>query len=301
MLVELAEFVHFVTRLKLVAADGARRRRSPRTSAAAAPNSPRQLSMPVLTRAWQLLLKGMQEVKTRRARSPPPTWFSCASPMPPICRRRTRRCAGSLPAPARAGARPRVRRQHQLLTRRRRGPRRGAARCRPAAPPHAAAAPPAPARRSDRARLASFEDIVARCAAGNRDIQLKLALERDVRARAFRRRLDRILARAGRLAATRAKSDAAACRNGPGGAGWSRSSNERRRAERSRSSARPRRQRRAEASCRSARASVPRTFSRRRNRRRARDRSRRAERGAAPEIAMPTKAYADQAYTEDDL
>ncbi len=62
ILVELAEFVHFVTRLKLVASSGddltvtqEERRRGAEFA--------EKLSMPVLTRAWQLLLKGMQEVK----------------------------------------------------------------------------------------------------------------------------------------------------------------------------------------------------------------------------------------------
>ena len=93
ILVELAEFVHFVTRLKLVASSGddltvteEERRRGGEFAEG--------LSMPVLTRAWQLLLKGMQEVKDRRGRSPPPIWCWYVSPMPPICRRRTRRCAG---------------------------------------------------------------------------------------------------------------------------------------------------------------------------------------------------------------
>ncbi len=62
ILVELAEFVHFVTRLKLVASSGddltvteEERRRGAEFA--------EKLSMPVLTRAWQLLLKGMAEVK----------------------------------------------------------------------------------------------------------------------------------------------------------------------------------------------------------------------------------------------
>src|SRR5579863_8146121 len=62
ILVELAEFVHFVTRLKLVQQSGddltvteEERRRGAEFA--------EKLSMPVLTRAWQLLLKGMQEVK----------------------------------------------------------------------------------------------------------------------------------------------------------------------------------------------------------------------------------------------
>ena len=59
---ELAEFTHIVTRLKLVpetAKDPALSEAERRRGAEFAQG----LSMPVLTRAWQLLLKGMQEVK----------------------------------------------------------------------------------------------------------------------------------------------------------------------------------------------------------------------------------------------
>ena len=68
------------------------RRRSARAGQAFA----QAARMAVLTRAWQMLLKGMQDVQAiRRGRSPPPTWCWCASPMRPTCRRRTRRCASS--------------------------------------------------------------------------------------------------------------------------------------------------------------------------------------------------------------
>ena len=43
--------------------------------------------MPVLARAWQMLLKGHEEVRgAPPGRSPPPTWCWCGLPMPPICR-----------------------------------------------------------------------------------------------------------------------------------------------------------------------------------------------------------------------
>ena len=61
VLVELAEFVHLVTRLKL--APEAARMSPSRQEERARRGIRRGLSMPVLTRAWQLLSKGVQEVK----------------------------------------------------------------------------------------------------------------------------------------------------------------------------------------------------------------------------------------------
>ena len=62
VLVGLAEFVHLVTRLKLVpeAAQDASLTPEERTRGS---GFRQELSMPVLTRAWQLLLKGLREVK----------------------------------------------------------------------------------------------------------------------------------------------------------------------------------------------------------------------------------------------
>ena len=65
-------------------------RRWPKPSARAGAPSPQQLSMRVLSRTWQMLLKGITEVQAAGRRSPPPRWCWCASPMPPICRRPTR-------------------------------------------------------------------------------------------------------------------------------------------------------------------------------------------------------------------
>ena len=54
-----------------------------------------RLSLPVIDRAWQVLGKGLDEVRAVAARrSPPPTWCWCALPTSPICRRPTRRCGG---------------------------------------------------------------------------------------------------------------------------------------------------------------------------------------------------------------
>ena len=181
ILVELAEFIHFVTRLKLVPASGDdvtvtedERRRGGEFA--------QSLSMPVLTRAWQLLLKGMQEVKE----SPRPLaaadmvlvrlGYAADLPTPDEALRRLSGVAAGTAGPSSeqgaAGRSPSS------------GPSRamtgsGAASMRNAAPmlsaPLSAAEAP-----SATARLTRFEDVIA-LAAKHRDIQLKTALEWDVR------------------------------------------------------------------------------------------------------------------------
>ncbi len=196
ILVDLADFVHFVTRVKLVpeAAD----------DPAASPEErvrgklfAKGLSMAVLTRAWQLLLKGMQEVKD----APRPL---AAADMVLV----RLAYAADLPSPDEAlrrlggggGARPAVPRPQG-------GPNGGGpngggssgggegggsggraslaivASPRPVAMTAERAEPvrailPAP-EASSAVRLNSLEDLVA-LAASKRDIQLKTALERDV-------------------------------------------------------------------------------------------------------------------------
>ena len=89
VLADLAEFTHFVTRVKIVpaVADDVSLTEVERTRGRA---FAAKLSMRVLARTWQMLLKGITEVRRRAGRSPPPRWFWCASPMPPTCRRPTR-------------------------------------------------------------------------------------------------------------------------------------------------------------------------------------------------------------------
>ena len=90
VLADLAEFTHFVTRVKIVpaVADDVALAEAERTRGRAFAE---KLSMRVLARAWQMLLKGIAEVEGRRAgRWPPPRWCWCAWPMRPICRRPTR-------------------------------------------------------------------------------------------------------------------------------------------------------------------------------------------------------------------
>lgn len=172
ILVDLADFVHFVTRLKLVpeAADDPAATPDERTRGKIFANS---LSMAVLTRTWQLLLKGLGEVKD----SPRPLAaadmvlvrlaYAADLPPPEDVLRRLTGAAGSAAGQSvpRGGG--------------------GGARAALAAVPQAERVLPAPvaARTATAAapaiRFARFEDIVALCAE-KRDIQLKAALERDV-------------------------------------------------------------------------------------------------------------------------
>ena len=173
ILVDLADFVHFVTRLKLVPEAADDPAASPEERVRGKVHA-KTLSMAVLTRAWQLLLKGLQEVKE----SPRPlaaadmvlVRLAYAADLPPPDEV-LRRLSGT-PAPASAPSLPRG------------GGSGGGARAalavvpaRPA-PQVAPAAAPSPAARPA-VRLHRLEDVVA-LAAEKRDIQLKTALERDV-------------------------------------------------------------------------------------------------------------------------
>jgi DNA polymerase III subunit gamma/tau len=166
---ELAEFTHVVTRLKLVpeTAKDPALSEVERTRGA---EFAQQLSTPVLTRTWQLLLKGLSEIKD----SPRPL---AAADM--ILVRLA--YAADLPTPDEA--------LRKLAT----SPQTNVASARE--PVSAAGPPPSMARAGGMAvrapapqapsaepglRLSRFEDVVAQAGAA-RDIQLKLALERDVR------------------------------------------------------------------------------------------------------------------------
>ena len=90
VLTDLAEFTHFVTRVKLVPAVADDRslaeveRTRGRAFAAA-------LSMRVLVAHVADAVQGHRRGADRRpSRSRPPRWCWCASPMRPICRRRTK-------------------------------------------------------------------------------------------------------------------------------------------------------------------------------------------------------------------
>jgi DNA polymerase III subunit gamma/tau len=168
---ELAEFTHVVTRLKLVpeTAKDPALSEAERTRGA---EFAQKLSLPVLTRAWQLLLKGLSEIKD----SPRPL---AAADM--ILVRLA--YAADLPTP------------DEALRRLGSGSQSAAASSPAREPVSAAGPPPSMARTSGAAlratapqmqsaepglRLSRFEDVVAQAAA-TRDIQLKMALERDVR------------------------------------------------------------------------------------------------------------------------
>jgi DNA polymerase-3 subunit gamma/tau len=206
VLVALAEFVHLVTRLKLAPEAVEDAAITPEERARGVGFAAR-LSMPVLTRAWQLLSKGLLEVKdsdrplaaadmvlVRLA-------YAADLPTPDEALRKLAALTDNFSTPgaasgARVGetagaqspaaapasvARPAPRRDEA-------GERRQPARDIAFAPapnsaPSSGAATALAPQRGDPApsiRLSTFEDVVA-LAGLYRDIQLKLALERDVR------------------------------------------------------------------------------------------------------------------------
>src|SRR5437588_395211 len=164
---ELAEFTHLVTKLKLAPGapkDASLTQEEQRRGAEFAG----KLSIPVLTRTWQILLKGLPEVRE----APRPLAaadmvlvriaYAADLPSPADALRQL----GSPPAETRAGAPARPPRG--------RGP--GATALAFASSPQIASAPAA----APKVRLDTFDALVA-LAAQNRDIQMKTALERDVR------------------------------------------------------------------------------------------------------------------------
>ncbi len=170
-LLDLAEFTHFVTRLKISGGIGdpaiseEERKRGLEMAQA--------LAMGPLTRAWQILLKGLQEIKD----SPRPLAsaemvlirlaYAADLPSPEEALRKLAE-GGDRPAALAPVAPPR-------------SPSGGSSAALRAEPRLAAASPaPAPAG----PRLARFEDVVA-LARAKRDIQLQAALERDVRLARF--------------------------------------------------------------------------------------------------------------------
>ena len=170
ILTSLAEFVHLVTRFKLVPEAGDDLSLTPEERLRGKEFSQR-LSMPVLTRAWQLLLKGIREVKD----SPRPLiaadmvlvriGFAADLPAPSEVLRKlvpvkSGEPADSVPAQeAETGARSPAAGESTRLA------------C-ASLPQNSAALPPV--------AITRFEDVVA-LAGRYRDIQLKVALERDVR------------------------------------------------------------------------------------------------------------------------
>ncbi len=212
VLVELAEFVHLVTRLKLVP-DAAQDPALTPEERTRGQQFVATLSMPVLTRAWQLLLKGLREVKD----SPRPLAaadmvlvrlaYAADLPTPDEALRKFAAMTGGEAQEA----------SHSRDARRRRAG--SSSRCE-----HRTIAVCTRAGARQRAEpslaLARFEDVVA-LAGRHRDIQLKLALERDVRLVRFEQGRSNFQP----LPAPHRSSpklSCAACRNGQGAAGWSR-------------------------------------------------------------------------------
>ncbi len=201
---DLADFVHLVTRLKLVpeaAKDPGLTEDERRRGAAFAVN----LSLPVLTRAWQLLLKGLADIKD----APRPlaaadmvlVRLACAAelPTPDEALRRLAAlpsAAGgavlpsappptALPAPGAAGRSQTMGHAGTAtaMALPSQAPQRARAEPVPSAP--SSFGRPAPSSvtvTADAAiiRLGSFAEVVS-LAQARRDIQLKVALERDVR------------------------------------------------------------------------------------------------------------------------
>jgi DNA polymerase-3 subunit gamma/tau len=174
VLVDLADFVHLVTRLKIVPAAV--------HDSAITPDEGRRggelaqvLSMPVLTRAWQLLVKGLQDVKD----SPRPLAaahmvlvrlaYAADLPTPDEA---LRKLEALQQAPRESGEAT-----HRPLPPQGRAP---VGRSATAASPATARLRPEPADIAPVPRLASLADIAA-LAGQKRDPLLKRALERDVR------------------------------------------------------------------------------------------------------------------------
>jgi DNA polymerase III subunit gamma/tau len=176
VLIELAEFSHFVTRQKL-APDGVddptigedERRRGAEFA--------EKLGLGPLTRAWQILLKGVQDVKD----SPRPLasaemalirlGYAADLPGPEDALRKLAETGDTSPRTAPSGAppsRPTVASALRAVTQ--------------TAPAPASLASPqaAPIAAAPAVRLAHFADVVA-LARAKRDIQLQAALENDVR------------------------------------------------------------------------------------------------------------------------
>jgi len=167
---ELAEFTHLVTKLKL--APGA-----PKDTSLTQEEQRRgtefasKLSIPVLTRTWQILLKGLQEV-----REAPRPLAAADMVLVRIA------YAADLPTPGEAlrqlGSPPPETRTPPAPSPAPRGRGPGAAALAVASAPITNAAPQIAA--APKVRIESFNALVA-LAAQNRDIQIKTALERDMR------------------------------------------------------------------------------------------------------------------------
>ena len=178
LLIELAEFCHFVTRAKL-APNGIDEAAISETERRRGGELAQKLNLGPLTRAWQILLKGVEDVKD----SPRPLAsaemalirlaFAADLPSPDDALRRLTEAGEGTPRVAPAGAA---------------APSRptpsggGGSALRVAAPARSAPVEAAPGPAGP--RLARFEDVVA-LARAKRDIRLSQALEAEVRLARF--------------------------------------------------------------------------------------------------------------------
>ena len=191
VLTGLAEFVHFVTKLKLVPSDRPDSSVSPEEASRGGAFAA-ALSMPVLTRAWQLLTKGLQDMRD----APRPLAaadmvlvrlaYAAELPTPDDVLRKLASApqgGGDGRAPVRQGSPS--------------GGGGASAMAAAARPMSVAASTPLPQQRPTaqaqvetqpqaRVEIPRFEDLVT-LAQVNRDIQLKIALEQDVRLVRFER------------------------------------------------------------------------------------------------------------------
>ena len=171
ILLELAEFTHLVTRIKVAPSSAESSALTPEESRRGCEQA-EKLSLPVLSRAWQIIAKGMEELRgsqTPLASADMVLVRLAHAAELPTPDEALRRLASAGAAPSRAPAAPQSSSSF--------GPRSLA----PGAPVLARAAP-APVS----VVVADFPALVA-LAESKRDIALKLALERDVRLARFER------------------------------------------------------------------------------------------------------------------
>ena len=186
---DLAEFTHFVTRVKIVPAlaDDVSLTETERTRGRA---FAAKLSMRVLARTWQMLLKGMEEVaaagRPLAAAEMVLVRIAYAADLPTpdeVVRSLGEGARGNGAAPSGQPA-PRAEMPTRAEAPRAEGPRGGTAcgACRRGSRRNAGrrTGRPRPRRQRPGRALASFEDLVA-LAAERRNLTIKSALERDVR------------------------------------------------------------------------------------------------------------------------
>jgi len=185
VLSDLAEFTHFVTRVKVVpgVADDVSLSEAERTRGRAFAT---QLSMRVLSRAWQMLLKGIGEVQASGRPVAAAEMvlvrvaYAADLPTPDEVVRSLSEAGGSAPAPqGNGGGAATTQAAASSFAPRYEGPR-GSPRASAAALPRPM---DDPAARSDAAptlTIGSFAELIA-LAQDKRDIAMKMALERDVR------------------------------------------------------------------------------------------------------------------------